>query len=145
MTIRRMDHVGIVVDDLATATAFFVELGLEVQGDGAVEGPLVDRIIGLHGVRSEIVFLQTPDGQSRLELSKFHSPPMAAGGTEAPANAAGLRHVSFEVDDVDATLDRLRSLGTELVGELVRYDDLYRLCYVRGPEGILVELAERIG
>jgi catechol 2,3-dioxygenase-like lactoylglutathione lyase family enzyme len=145
MTIQRMDHVGVVVDDLPAAIEFFVELGLELQGEGSVEGRLVDRIIGLDGVRSDIAFLQTPDGHGRLELSKFHSPPIQGGNGHAPANTAGLRHISFAVDDIDAVVSGLRARGVELVGGVERYEDLYRLCYVRGPEGILVELAEQIG
>lgn len=145
MAIQRMDHVGIVVEDLAAATEFFVELGLEVQGEGTVEGDLVDRIVGLEGVRSELVMLQTPDGQRRLELVKFHSPPAPAGDPRTPANAPGIRHLSFVVEDVDAVVAGLRARGTELVGELVSYGESYRLCYVRGPEGIIVELAEPIG
>jgi len=145
MTIQRMDHVGIVVDDLAAATAFFVELGLELQGEGPVEGGWVDRVIGLEGVRAEIAMLQTPDGHGRLELSEFHAPPGPDGNRYAPANAPGLRHVSFAVDDIDAVVAGLRAVGAELVGEVERYKDSYRLCYVRGPEGIIVELAEKIG
>jgi catechol 2,3-dioxygenase-like lactoylglutathione lyase family enzyme len=145
MTIQRMDHVGIVVDDLAAATAFFVELGLELQGEGQVGGGWVDRVIGLEGVRAEIAMMETPDGHGRLELSKFHAPPGPGGNRHAPANAPGIRHVSFAVDDIDAVVARLRALGAELVGEVERYKDSYRLCYVRGPEGIIVELAEKIG
>ncbi|HKT82224.1 MAG TPA: VOC family protein [Solirubrobacterales bacterium] len=142
MTIQRMDHVGIVVDDLAAATEFFVELGLEVQGKGSVEGEGVDRIVGLDGVHSELVMLQTRDGERRLELVKFHSPPVPAGDSHAPSNAPGIRHLAFVVDDVDAMVAGLRARGSELVGELVSYGNSYRLCYVRGPEGIIVELAE---
>jgi catechol 2,3-dioxygenase-like lactoylglutathione lyase family enzyme len=145
MTVQRMDHVGIVVDDLAAATAFFVELGLELQGEAAVEGGWVDRVIGLEGVRAEIAMMETPDGHGRLELSKFHAPPGPGGNRHAPANAPGIRHVSFAVDDIDATVAGLRARGAELVGEVERYNDNYRLCYVRGPEGIIVELAEKIG
>jgi catechol 2,3-dioxygenase-like lactoylglutathione lyase family enzyme len=144
MTVQRMDHVGIVVDDLAAATAFFVELGLELQGEGSVEGRWVDRIVGLEGVRSEIVMLQTPDGHARLELTKFHAPPSPGGDRRAPANAPGIRHLTFAVDDVDAAVAGLRAHGAELVGDVERYEDRYRLCYVRGPEGIIVELAEQI-
>ena len=145
MTIQRMDHIGIVVDDLAAATEFFVELGLEPQGEGTVEGGWVDRIVGLDGVRSELVMLRTPDGHGRLELSKFHTPPSQGGDWRAPANTPGLRHVAFVVEDIDAVVASLRARGAELVGELERYEDSYRLCYVRGPEGIIVELAEEIG
>jgi catechol 2,3-dioxygenase-like lactoylglutathione lyase family enzyme len=145
MTIQRMDHVGIIVDDLEEAVAFFVELGLELQGEAQVEGDWVDRVVALDGVRAQIAMLRTPDGHGRLELSKFHTPPAEGGYQRAPANASGIRHVAFAVDDIDATLARLRARGAELVGELERYRDSYRLCYVRGPEGILVELAEQIG
>jgi catechol 2,3-dioxygenase-like lactoylglutathione lyase family enzyme len=140
-----MDHVGIIVDDLADAVAFFVELGLELQGEAQVEGDWVDRVVALDGVRAQIAMLQTPDGHGRIELSKFHTPPAEGGYQRAPANASGIRHVAFAVDDIDATLARLLARGAELVGELERYRDSYRLCYVRGPEGILVELAEQIG
>jgi catechol 2,3-dioxygenase-like lactoylglutathione lyase family enzyme len=140
-----MDHVGVVVDDLAAATEFFVELGLVVQGQASLEGGLVDRVVGLEGVRSEIVMMETPDGSGRLELTKFRSPTNQGGDRHAPPNTPGIRHVSFAVEDIDAMVAGLRARGAELVGELVRYEDMYRLCYVRGPEGIIVELAERIG
>jgi catechol 2,3-dioxygenase-like lactoylglutathione lyase family enzyme len=140
-----MDHVGIVVDDLAAAKAFFVELGLEPGGEGSVEGDEVDRIVGLDGARSEIAFFKTPDGHSQLELVKFHSPPTPSGDPHAPANVPGLRHLTFAVDDVDAVVAGLEALGAELVGEVVRYGNSYRLCYIRGPEGIIVELAEPLG
>jgi catechol 2,3-dioxygenase-like lactoylglutathione lyase family enzyme len=143
VAIERMDHVGIVVDDLAGATDFFVELGLEPVGDGAVGDPTVDSIVGLEDVRAEFAMLQTPDGHSRLELVKFESPPHQGDGNHLPANTRGLRHLAFAVDDVDAVLARLRSRGAELVGGLESYGG-YRLCYVRGPEGIIVELAERV-
>ena len=140
-----MDHVGIVVDDLAAATEFFVQLGLELQGEGSVEGDWADRIVGLEGVRAEIAMLQTPDGHGRLELSKFHSPPTQGGNRDAPANTPGIRHVSFAVEDIDAAVAGLRARGDELVGEVEQYEDSYRPCYVRGPEGIIIELAERLG
>jgi catechol 2,3-dioxygenase-like lactoylglutathione lyase family enzyme len=145
MTIERMEHVGIVVEDLAAATAFFVELGLKLQGGGPVEGGWVDRVTGLEGVRVEIAMLETPDGNGRLELAKFHAPSQRGGDRHAPANTPGIRHVAFAVEDIDAVLASLSARGAELVGEVERYRDSYRLCYVRGPEGILVELAERIG
>ena len=145
MTIQRMDHVGVVVDDLAAATAFFVDLGLELQGEGSAEGGWVDRIVGLDGVRAEIAFVQTPDGHARLELVKFHSPPAEGGDGHTPPNTPGIRHLAFVVDDIDAVVAGLRARGAELVGELERYKDSYRLCYVRGPEGIIVELVEQIG
>jgi catechol 2,3-dioxygenase-like lactoylglutathione lyase family enzyme len=145
MTIQRMDHVGIVVDDLAAATAFFVELGLRLQGEGSVEGGVVDRVVGLEGVRAELAMVETPDGHGRLELTKFHAPSGRGGDRHASANTPGIRHVTFAVDDLDAAVAGLRARGTELVGEVERVGDSYRLCYVRGPEGIIVELAERIG
>jgi catechol 2,3-dioxygenase-like lactoylglutathione lyase family enzyme len=145
MTIQRMEHVGIVVDDLAAATEFFTELGLELQGEGMVEGRWVDRIVGLDRVRAEIAMLQTPDGNGRVELAKFHSPAAQGGNRDAPANIPGIRHIAFAVEDIDAVVAGLRASGTELVGELERYENSYRLCYVRGPEGIIVELAEKIG
>jgi catechol 2,3-dioxygenase-like lactoylglutathione lyase family enzyme len=140
-----MDHVGIVVDDLAAATEFFIELGLVLQGEGAVEGRWVDRIVGLEGVRTELAMMQTPDGHGRVELVKFHSPSNQGDNGHAPANTQGIRHVAFAVDDLDAVVARLRARGAELVGEVERYKDIYRLCYVRGPEGIIIELAEPIG
>jgi catechol 2,3-dioxygenase-like lactoylglutathione lyase family enzyme len=145
MTIQRMDHVGVVVDDLEAATEFFVELGLQVQGEAAVEGSWVDRIIGLNGVRSDVVGMKTPDGNTWLELSKFHSPPSKDDDRPSAPNTRGLRHIAFVVDDIDAVVARLQSNGTELIGSVERYTNNYRLCYVRGPEGIIVELAEQIG
>lgn len=145
MTIQRMEHVGIVVEDLAAATQFFIQLGLELQAEVPVEGRWVDRIVGLDGVRADIAMLQTPDGHGRLELTKYNAPPSPSGNPHAPANAPGIRHVAFAVQDIVAVVAGLRSRGVELVGELERYKDSYMLCYVRGPEGIIVELAERIG
>lgn len=145
MTVQRMEHVGVVVEDLEAATEFFVELGLVPQGEAAVEGAWVDRIVGLEGVRADITMLQTPDGNGRVELAKFHSPPAQPDNPHAPANTTGIRHLSFAVDDIDAVLTRLEAHGAELVGELERYKDIYRLCYLRGPEGIIIELAERVG
>src|SRR3954452_14922251 len=145
MTILRMDHVGIVVDDLAAATAFFVELGLELQGEGSVEGGSVDRVVGLEGVRSEIAMLETPDGHGRLELSKFHAPPGRGGDRHAPANTPGIRHVTFAVDDIDAAVAGVRARGVELVGEVKNYEDIYRPDFVLGADGVIVELAEKLG
>lgn len=145
MTLRRMEHIGIVVDDLPAALEFFVELGLELRGEAAVEGGWVDRVVGLEGVRADIAMLQTPDGNGRVELAKFHSPATEGDGRPAPANALGFRHLAFSVEDIDAVLARLQARGTELVGTLERYENSYRLCYVRGPEGIIVELAEELG
>jgi catechol 2,3-dioxygenase-like lactoylglutathione lyase family enzyme len=145
MTLQRMDHVGIVVDDLEAATEFFVELGFERRGSGQVEGPWVDRIVALDGVRVDFAMMQTPDGHGRLELIRFRSPPSQGDESHAPANTRGLRHLAFVVDDIDAVLAGLRTHGGELVGEVERYENVFRLCYIRGPEGIIVELAERIG
>jgi catechol 2,3-dioxygenase-like lactoylglutathione lyase family enzyme len=145
MTIQRIEHVGIVVEDLAAATAFFVELGLRLQGEAAVEGGWVDRVVGLEGVQAEIAMLETPDGHGRVELAKFHAPSGGGGDRDAPANTPGIRHLAFAVDDIDAVLARLQARGAELVGAVERYEDRYKLCYVRGPEGIIVELAEKIG
>jgi catechol 2,3-dioxygenase-like lactoylglutathione lyase family enzyme len=144
MAVQRMEHVGIVVEDLPAAIEFFVELGLGVQGEGSVEGGWVDRIVGLDGVRADFAIMQTPDGNGRLELTKFHSPSSPAGDGQAPANTPGIRHILFAVDDIDAVVARLRARGAELVGDVVRYENVYRLCYIRGPEGIIIELAERL-
>jgi catechol 2,3-dioxygenase-like lactoylglutathione lyase family enzyme len=140
-----MDHVGVVVSDLAAAIEFFAELGLERGGGGQVEGDWVDRIVGLEGVRTDFAFMQTPDGHGRLELIRFRSPAGPAADPQAPANAPGVRHLCFAVDDLEAVLARLRATGAELVGRVERFEDSHLLCYVRGPEGIIVELAERIG
>ena len=144
MTILRMDNVGIVVDDLKAATAFFVRLGLELEGEATVEGRSVDRIVGLDGVRSDIAMMRTPDGHSRLELTKFHTPPATTAEPNAPVNTLGIRRIMFAVDDIEVVLARLQAHGAELVGEVVQYEDSYRLCYVRGPEGIIVALAEQL-
>jgi catechol 2,3-dioxygenase-like lactoylglutathione lyase family enzyme len=140
-----MEHVGIVVDDLAAATEFFVELGLVLQGECTVGGRWVDRVVGLEGVQADIAMMKTPDGHGRLELTKFHSPSTQGGNRLAPANTPGIRHIAFAVTDIEPIVARLRARGAELVGELERYEDRYRLCYVRGPEGIIIELAEQIG
>jgi catechol 2,3-dioxygenase-like lactoylglutathione lyase family enzyme len=144
MTVQRLEHIGIVVDDLAAATAFFAALGLEVEGETTVEGDLVDRINGLEGVRADVVILRTPDGSSKVELAKYHLPSFEGDDGPAPANAPGIRHILFVVDDIEASLAALRAHGGELVGELVNYENSYWLCYVRGPAGIIVELAEKI-
>ena len=143
MAIKRMEHVGIVVDDLPAAIEFFVELGLEPRGKGQVEGEWVERIVALDEVKVEFAMLRAPDG-GEIELVKFHSPPTRAGDPQAPANTPGLRHLAFLVDDIHTVVADLQARGTELVGELVRYENSYWLCYVRGPEGIIVELAEKI-
>jgi catechol 2,3-dioxygenase-like lactoylglutathione lyase family enzyme len=140
-----MEHVGIVVDDLAAATEFFLELGLVLRGEGPVEGRWVDRVVGLEGLRADIAMMQTADGSGRLELTKFHSPSNQGDDRHAPANTPGIRHVAFAVEDIDTVVAGLRARGAELVGELERYEDSYRLCDVRGPEGIIIELAEQIG
>jgi catechol 2,3-dioxygenase-like lactoylglutathione lyase family enzyme len=144
MTIQRMEHVGVVVDDLAAAIAFFVELGMELDGETTVEGKWVDRVVGLDGVRADIAVVRTPDGHSRLELAKFHTPTATSAEPNAPANTPGIRHILFAVDGIDDVLARLRGHGAELVGEVEQYEDSYRLCYVRGPDGIIVELAEEL-
>lgn len=145
MAIRRMDHVGVVVEDLDAAKAFFAELGMEPRGEGDVAGDWVDRVVGLEGVRVEFAMVATPDGHNKLELIKFREPAGGGGDANAPANALGIRHLTFAVDDIDDVISRLRGHGAELVGELENYEDTYLLCYLRGPEGIIVELAEAIG
>jgi catechol 2,3-dioxygenase-like lactoylglutathione lyase family enzyme len=145
MTVLRLEHIGIVVDDLPAAKAFFLALGLEVEGQASVAGDLVDRINGLEGVRADVVILRTPDGNGKVELAKYHSPAFEGEDGPAPANTPGIRHILFVVDDIEASLAGLRAHGAELVGELVNYENSYWLCYVRGPAGIIVELAEKIG
>ena len=146
MTVLRMDNVLIVVDDLQATIAFFAELGMELEGEMTVEGQWVDRVVGLDGVRSDIAMMRTPDGHGRIELDKFHTPPaISVEPRNAPVNVLGIRRIMFAVDDIDEVLARLRAHGAELVGEVVKYEDQYRLCYVRGPEGILVALAEQLG
>ncbi len=145
MTVLRMDNVGIVVDDLKAAIAFFVELGLELEGEGTVEGQWVDRTVGLDGVRADIAMMRTPDGHGRVELTKFHTPPAVRAEPEsAPANTLGIRRIMFAVDDIDDVVASLRSHGAELVGEIAQYEDKYRLCFLRGPEGIIIGLAEQL-
>ncbi|WP_068423005.1 VOC family protein [Janibacter terrae] len=144
MTLR-MDNIGIVVEDLAAAVEFFRELGLELEGEGEVAGEWAGRVTGLGDQRVEIAMMRTPDGHGRLELSRFVEPAVIADHRTAPVNALGYLRVMFAVDDLDATLERLRAKGAELVGEVERYEDAYRLCYIRGPEGILIGLAEELG
>ena len=140
-----MDNVGIVFDDLAAAIAFFVELGLELEGEMPVEGPWVDRCVGLDGVRVDIAMMRTPDGHSRLELMMFHRPTaISAEPKNAPANTLGIRRIMFAVENIDDVLARLQARGAELIGEVVQYEDKYRLCYLRGPEGIIVALAQQL-
>ena len=141
-----MDNVSIVVEDLDAAFAFFVELGMELEGAVSVEGDWVDRVVGLDDVRSDIAMMRTPDGHSRLELTRFHTPAaVTAGAEDAPANALGIRRIMFAVDDIENVVARLRGHGAELIGEVAQYEDSYRLCYLRGPEGILLALAEQLG
>ena len=143
--IVRMDNVAIVVDDLAAAIDFFVNLGMELEVEATVEGVWVDRVLGLDGVRSDIAMLRTPDGHGRLELTKFQAPAAVGGEPNAPANRLGMGRIMFAVDDIDAVVAGLLARGSELVGEVVKYEESYRLCYVRGPEGIIVALAEQLG
>ena len=145
MALRRMDNVLIVVEDLEATKAFFVELGMELEGEMSLEGRSVDLLVGLENVRCEIATMRTPDGHGRIELDKFHTP--AAVGAEqknAPVNTLGIRRIMFAVDDIDDVLARLRAHGAELIGEVVQYEDKYRLCYIRGPEGIIVALAQQL-
>jgi catechol 2,3-dioxygenase-like lactoylglutathione lyase family enzyme len=145
MTVKRMDNILIVVDDLEAAIAFFAELGLELEGETIVEGEAVDRVVGLDGVRSDIAMLRTPDGHGRIELDKFQTPPAVRGEpVNAPVNTLGIRRIMFAVDDIEAVLARLQAHGAEPIGEVVQYEDSYRLCYVRGPEGIMIALAEEL-
>src|SRR5213083_3089009 len=145
MTVQRMDNVGIVVDDLPATIAFFRELGLELEGQATIEGEWAGRVTGLRDQRVEIAMMRTPDGHSRLELSRFLTPVAVADHRNAPVNALGYLRVMFAVDDLDDTLARLAKHGAQLVDEVVQYEDVYRLCYIRGPEGILIGLAEPVG
>lgn len=145
MSIKKMEHTSVVVDDLAAAIVFFTELGMTIEGKAPIEGPWVDRINNLENVRVDIVMMQTPDGNGRLELTKFHSPKLVkVEPAVAPPNALGLRSVMFAVENVDDTVARLRATGAELVGEVAQYEDKYRLCYVRGPAGIIIALAQEL-
>ncbi|MDF2630271.1 MAG: glyoxalase [Symbiobacteriaceae bacterium] len=146
MMLKRMDNILIVVDDLEAAKAFFFELGMELEGETTVEGPSVDRLVGLQNVRATLALMRTPDGHGRIELDKFHTPEVIRTGPEnAPVNTLGLRRIMFAVDDIDDVVARLRAHGAELIGEVVQYEEMYRLCYIRGPEGIIVALAEQLG
>jgi catechol 2,3-dioxygenase-like lactoylglutathione lyase family enzyme len=145
MTIQRMDNVLIVVDDLDATISFFVELGMELEGRGPVAGHWVERVIGIDDVREDVAMLRTPDGHGRIELAMFHTPKAIRSEPEdAPSNTLGMRRIMFAVDDIEDVVARLRTHGAELVGEVVQYEDTYRLCYVRGPEGILIGLAEQL-
>ncbi len=143
--IKRMDNVGIVVEDIDAAIDFFAELGLEIEGRAPVEGAWADGVTGLRGMRVEIAMMRTPDGYGRIELSRFHAPPVVADHRIAPVNALGYLRVMFTVEDIDDTLLRLGKRGAKLVGEVVQYENIYRLCYIRGPEGILIGLAQQLG
>jgi catechol 2,3-dioxygenase-like lactoylglutathione lyase family enzyme len=146
MALKRMDNVGIVVDDLAATIEFFRELGLELEGRATIEGDWAERVTGLRPMRVEIAMMRTPDGHSRLELSRFLTPPTVADHRNAPVNSLGYLRVMFAVDDIDETLGRLRDHGAELVSsEVVQYEDSYRLCYIRGPQGLLIGLAQDLG
>jgi catechol 2,3-dioxygenase-like lactoylglutathione lyase family enzyme len=146
MTLKRMDNVLIVVDDLEAVKAFFLELGLELEGETTVEDPSVDRLIGLQNVRATLVLMRTPDGHGRIELDKFHTPEAIRTGPEnVPVNALGIRRIMLAVDDIDDMVARLLAHGAELVGDVVQYEDMYRLAYIRGPEGIIVGLSEQLG
>ena len=145
MTLQRMDNVLIVVNDLAAAKAFFVALGMELEGETTVEDPSVDRLVGLQNVRATLVLMRTPDGHGRIELDKFHTPEaVRVARTNAPVNTLGIRRIMFAVDDIEDVLARVRAHGAELIGEVVQYEDTYRLCYIRGPEGIIIGLAEQL-
>jgi catechol 2,3-dioxygenase-like lactoylglutathione lyase family enzyme len=144
MKIHRIDHVGIIVNDLPAAKAFFLDLGLEMMGEGEVEGEWVERIIGLQDVKAEIIMLRTPDGEANIELSKFHSPTDENGIQRSLANTLGIRHITFAVEDIEAIVAKLKKNGAELVGEIQTYENTYKLCYIRGPEGIILELAEQL-
>jgi catechol 2,3-dioxygenase-like lactoylglutathione lyase family enzyme len=145
MTIKRMDNVLIVVEDLEAAKAFFAELGMELMGETTVEGPWADSVVGLSGMRADIAMMRTPDGHGQVELSRFHTPPAIKLQPEnPPSNALGLRRIMFAVEGIDDVVARLRRHGAELVGEIAQYEDVYRLCFVRGPEGIIIGLAEQL-
>jgi catechol 2,3-dioxygenase-like lactoylglutathione lyase family enzyme len=145
MTIKRMDNIGIVVEDMDTVISFFTALGLDLEGRMTIEGDWAERVTGLRDMRCEIAMMVTPDGHSRLELSRFEAPPMMSDHRNAPVNAFGYLRVMFTVEDLDDTLARLYKLGAELVDEVVQYENTYRLCYIRGPEGILIGLAQELG
>ena len=146
MTVRRLDNVAVVVDDLDAAIAFFTELGMELEGRATTEGRWAERVVGLDGLRSEIAMMRVPDGAGRLELTRYDAPtPLDLGLGTAPPNVLGMHRVMFAVDDIDDTVERLRPHGSELLGEIVRYEDAYRLCYLRGPGGVIVGIAQQLG
>ena len=145
MTVKRMDNIGIVVEDIDATIEFFVELGLELEGRAPIEGDWADGVTGLHGMRVEIAMMRTPDGHGRLELSRFLAPPVVADHRRTPVNALGYLRVMFTVEDIDDTLARLGKRGAELVGKVAQYGNAYRLCYIRGPEGLLIGLAQELG
>ena len=145
MAIKRLDNMGIVVEDLDNAVEFFTELGLQLEGRAPMEGDFVDNVTGLRGTRVEIAMMRTPDGHGRLEISRFLAPPVIADHRTAPVNALGYLRVMFTVDDIDDTLTRVRKHGAELVDKVVQYEETYRLCYIRGPEGILIGFAQELG
>ena len=144
MKVHRIDHVGIIVNDLPAAKEFFLDLGLEMIGEGEVEGEWAGRIIGLQDVKAEIIMLRTPDGETNIELSKFHSPTDENGIQPSLANTLGIRHITFAVEEIEAIVAKLKKNGAELVGEIQTYENTYKLCYIRGPEGIILELAEQL-
>ena len=145
MALKRMDNMGIVVESLDTAIAFFTELGMTLEGRATIEGDWAERVTGLRPMRVEIAMMRTPDGHSRLEISRFLTPPAVSDHRNAPVNALGYLRVMFAVDDIDETLARLQKRGAQLVGDVVQYENAYRLCYIRGPEGLLIGLAEQLG
>jgi catechol 2,3-dioxygenase-like lactoylglutathione lyase family enzyme len=144
MKIQRIDHVGVIVNDLPAAKAFFLDFGLEAQGEGELEGEWLDQIVGLKNVRTAFVFLSMPDGQANLELIKYYRPSDKSGIQHPIANTLGIRHIAFVVDDIEAVVAKLKQKCVELIGEIINYENEYKLCYVRGPEGIILELAEQI-
>jgi len=144
LKIHRIDHIGINVNDLPAAKAFFVDFGLEVQAEGELEGAWLDQIVGLKGVKTAYVFMQMPDSEANIELIKYYSPLDENGIQKSSANTFGIRHIAFAVEDIEALVSKLKAKGTEIFGEIYNYEDTYKLCYVRGPEGIILELAEQI-
>jgi catechol 2,3-dioxygenase-like lactoylglutathione lyase family enzyme len=144
MKIQRIDHVGVIVSDLSAAKAFFLDFGLEVQGEGELEGELLDQVTGLNDAKTAVVWFGTPDGQAHIELVKFYTPSDEKGIQQSFANTLGIRHIAFAVEDIEALVTKLKKKGTEIFSEIQTYENMYKLCYVRGPEGIILELAEQI-